>query len=582
MIPDNILLAALKKNKIFDEAAIKNITAEAKASSQAIEDFILSHRLINEEQLLALKSEILKLPVKKFEKDEKIDQQILNLIPEDTARQFYLLAFGRAGNTVLVGMVYPEDVRAQDALKFVMNRQNLNFKVYLISPSDHSRFLKDYSTLSQQLAQLLLEFQRKYPQKLKGKAGGAQLVDLESSGLALVEEAPVIRLLSLILNYAVRNRASDIHIEPRRENLRVRLRIDGELFTAIILPLEIHAPIISRLKVMTNLKIDETRIPQDGRFRTIVDGREIDYRLSTFPTAFGEKVAIRILDPTVGLKNLEDLGLSPHNLEILKRAMDRPFGMILISGPTGSGKSTTLYAMIQKMNKDGVNIVSLEDPVEYSIEGINQSQVLPEIGYTFGRGLRQILRQDPDIILVGEIRDSETAELAVHAALTGHIVLSTLHTNNAIGVAPRLIDLGVQPFLLPSALNLMMAQRLVRRLCPHCRQKVTAPPELEKIIDEAVSTLPPEIKNTLPLKKPYEIYEPKGCPECKGKGYIGRVAIFEMLEMTPELEKIILGRLPESEFLEEAKRQKMITLRQDGIIKVLSGLTSLAEVLKET
>jgi len=274
--------------------------------------------------------------------------------------------------------------------------------------------------------------------------------------------------------------------------------------------------------------------------------------------------------------------VAPSWLIILKRAMDRPFGMILISGPTGSGKSTTLYAMIQKMNKDGVNIVSLEDPVEYSIEGINQSQVLPEIGYTFGRGLRQILRQDPDIILVGEIRDSETAELAVHAALTGHIVLSTLHTNNAIGVAPRLIDLGVQPFLLPSALNLMMAQRLVRRLCPHCRQKVTAPPELEKIIDEAVSTLPPEIKNTLPLKKPYEIYEPKGCPECKGKGYIGRVAIFEMLEMTPELEKIILGRLPESEFLEEAKRQKMITLRQDGIIKVLSGLTSLAEVLKET
>ena len=248
---------------------------------------------------------------------------------------------------------------------------------------------------------------------------------------AIAEEAPIIKLLSAVFTYAVRTRASDIHIEPLRDKLRIRLRVDGNLTSNIFLPLEIHSAIVSRIKVMSNLKIDETRVPQDGRFHTYIDEKEIDYRVSTFPTALGEKVAIRVLDPTIGLKSIKDLGVEGHNAAILAKALAKPYGMILITGPTGSGKSTTLYAMLQELNKDGVNIVSLEDPVEYTVEGVNQSQVLPEIGYTFANGLRSILRQDPDVIMIGEIRDSETADLAIHAALTGHIVLATLHTNNA-------------------------------------------------------------------------------------------------------------------------------------------------------
>jgi len=274
--------------------------------------------------------------------------------------------------------------------------------------------------------------------------------------------------------------------------------------------------------------------------------------------------------------------LMGRNMEVLTRGMEKPFGMILLSGPTGSGKSTTLYAIMQKMNRDNVNIISLEDPVEYTMEGINQSQVLPEIGYTFARGLRQILRQDPDVILIGEIRDNETAELATHAALTGHIVLSTIHTNNAIGVIPRLLDMQVPPFLLPSALNLMIAQRLVRRLCPNCKKAVPASEKATQIIEEALNSLSPNIKATIKYQKPYTIYQPVGCSECQNKGLKGRIALFEILEMTPQIEKIILSQMSETELLKESERQGMITLRQDGIMKVLEGITTLEEVLRET
>jgi type IV pilus assembly protein PilB len=288
------------------------------------------------------------------------------------------------------------------------------------------------------------------------------------------------------------------------------------------------------------------------------------------------------LDPTVGLKTIHELGLEGKNLNILEEEIQKPYGMILITGPTGSGKTTTLYALLQQLNQDKVNIISLEDPVEYTIEGINQSQVLPEIGYTFARGLRQIVRQDPDIIMVGEIRDHETAELAVQSALTGHLVLSTLHTNNAIGVIPRLIDLGVEKFLIPSSLNLMIAQRLARRLCNDCKERVLATPAEQSIIEESLSTLPKEIKENLPYKPPYYIYKSKGCPACNNKGYLGRIAIFEMLRMTPELEQIILTQPSQERLMAEAKRQGMITLRQDGIIKALEGLVSLEEVLAIT
>jgi type II secretory ATPase GspE/PulE/Tfp pilus assembly ATPase PilB-like protein len=349
-----------------------------------------------------------------------------------------------------------------------------------------------------------------------------------------------------------------------------------------LLPLEIHLPIVSRIKIMSNLKIDELRIPQDGRFRSIIDERVVDFRVSTFPTSHGEKVAIRILDSTTGLLSIQQLGMSDVATNTIKEAIKKPYGMILITGPTGSGKTTTLYAMLQLLNKDGVNLVTLEDPVEYTLEGVNQSQVLPEIGYTFAKGLRHIVRQDPDIIMVGEVRDTETAELAVHAALTGHLVLSTLHTNNAAGVIPRLIDLGVQKFLLPSSINIMIAQRLVRRLCPHCKkEKVLSAKETQKI-DDILSGLKPEDLAKYNIKKPYKIYESVGCEECNNRGFKGRVGIYEILLMNKEIEEIIHSNFSESKLSFAMQNQGMLTLSQDGISKVLMGLTTLEEVLEET
>jgi len=332
---------------------------------------------------------------------------------------------------------------------------------------------------------------------------------------------------------------------------------------------------------MSSLQIDEMRIPQDGRFRTIIDEKPIDFRVSTFPTSYGEKVAIRVLDPTVGLLGVHQLGLNNYEINKVNTAIARPYGMILVSGPTGSGKTTTLYALLQKLNKDADNIVTLEDPVEYTLEGINQSQVLPEINYTFARGLRHIVRQDPDIIMVGEIRDSETAELAIHAALTGHLVLSTIHTNNAIGVIPRLLDLGIQKFLIPSTLNMVISQRLVRKLCPLCKKEREANAEETQIIDEALKNMPKELIGNLGTR-PYKIFDPVGCSECNNKGYKGRVGLFEVLEMSQQMENIILGNMSETQLQVEAQKAGMITLRQDAILKVLSGTTSIEEAISET
>ena len=379
---------------------------------------------------------------------------------------------------------------------------------------------------------------------------------------------------------AVLSKASDIHIEPQQNSLRIRFRNEGDLHQVASLPVQLAQPIVSRVKVISNLKIDETRIPQDGRFRARIFDRDIDFRVATFPTPLGEKVAIRVLDPTTGLKHFDNLPLRYGNLEAVKAGLEKPFGMVLVTGPTGSGKTTTLYAFLQKLNNEDVNIVSLEDPVEYFVAGVNQSQVQPEIGYDFASGLRQILRQDPDIVMVGEIRDNETAGLAVQAALTGHIVLSTLHTNNAAGVIPRLIDMKVEPFLLPVSLNLMMAQRLVGQICPDCRFQEEASPDLARTIARALEGLKPEIIEK--YRPPYKIWHTKGCGTCKGKGIVDRVPIYEVFRMTPALEEVIVSSPTIQKIAAEAKRQGMITLRQDGVMKALDGITLMEEVMRET
>ncbi|MDD2678121.1 MAG: GspE/PulE family protein [Candidatus Paceibacterota bacterium] len=581
MEKDEIFLATLIQRGIISEINAQKILEEAKTLEKRAEEIIRDKQLADENVLANIKGEIFKLPVKIFSKNEVIPTSVLNLIPEDTARHYKFIAFNKEGNVLSIGMVYPDELKAQEAVRFITNRLNLEFKVFIIKDSDLKEILKQYQTFAEEFNALVQDFQRRFGAG-RVRKDSFRLVDLESTAGAVAEEAPIIKLFASILKQAVRSRSSDIHIEAERNKLRVRFRVDGNLATSLTLPSSVHQAIISRVKIMANLKIDETRLPQDGRFFAIIDEKEIDFRVSTFPTTLGEKVAIRILDPTVGLKSIHELGIEGKNLEILEEEIKKPYGMILLTGPTGSGKTTTLYAVMQVLNQDNVNIVSLEDPVEYTMEGINQSQVLPEIGYTFARGLRHIVRQDPDIIMVGEIRDKETAELATHAALTGHLVLSTLHTNNAIGVIPRLVDLGVDAFLVPPSLNLMIGQRLCRRLCPDCKKRILANETEQAIIDENVNSLPKNLKEKFSQQKPYHLYKSQGCSNCNQKGYLGRIGIFEILKMTPDLEQIILTQPSQEKLLLEAKKQEMITLRQSGIIKVLEGLVSLEEVLAIT
>lgn len=581
MIQEEVFLSALVRKGLVKDDQAQQVLLELKATSKRAEELLLDKRLVDGKETAQVKSELFKLPTKFFVKDETVPQGILNLIPEDTARHYHFIALAKDKNVLSVGMVFPDDFKAQETIKFIASRLNLGIKVFIITLDDLKNALKQYQTFAQEFGKLVEDFQKKFSAAPKAKSS-YQIIDLESTQGVVAEEAPIIRLFASILKQGMRSRASDIHIEPERNKLRVRFRIDGNLATNLHLPLAVHQPIISRIKIMANLKIDETRMPQDGRFVSLIDEKEIDFRISTFPTALGEKAAIRILDPTTGLKTIHELGLEGANLVVLEEEMRKPFGMILLTGPTGSGKTTTLYAILQILNQDKVNIASLEDPVEYTIEGVNQSQVLPEIGYTFARGLRQMVRQDPDIIMVGEIRDNETAELAVHSALTGHLVLSTLHTNNAVGVVPRLIDLDVERFLIPSSLNLAIAQRLARRLCPDCKERVLANPAEQRIIEDNLAALPSDKKTGLAYKPPYYIYKSRGCPSCNSKGFLGRLGIFEMLKMTPELEQIILTQPSQEKLMAEARRQGMITLRQDGILKALAGALSLEEVLSIT
>lgn len=504
---------------------------------------------------------------------EKIPSDVLILIPEDSAQFYKMVPLELAGRVLSVGMVDPDDLRAQEALNFLTSQLGFVAKVFKISEAQWQKAMDQYKGIRREVSQALEELEKVVTEEELLTSGGPAAPEDEF-------EAPIIRVVTSIVKNAVDSRASDIHIEPSFEKLRVRYRIDGVLATILTLPLAVHNAIISRVKILSNLRIDERRIPQDGRFRSRLGNKEIDFRVAVFPTTAGEKVTLRILDTSTGVKTLPELGITGRNFKVINEAIHKPFGMIFITGPTGSGKSTTIYSVLQILNTDAVNIVTLEDPVEYYIAGVNQSQIRPEIGYTFGSGLRQILRQDPNVIVVGEVRDNETATLAIHAALTGHVMLSTLHTNDAIGGLPRLIDLGVEPFLLPSSLNLLVAQRLVKRLCPDCKKETAASESAKKIIIDTIESLPPEIKKDVKIKEPIKIFEPQGCVLCNNKGTKGRVGIFEMFAMTPELAKITSEGVTEEKLQAEAKRQNMVTMLQDGILKVLEGTIGLEELVQ--
>lgn len=569
-MPAHTLLDLLESRGVITSDKARSTREEARKTNKDIEVILTEKYSIKEAEILQAKSELLGIPSRDL-LGEKVAFDVLRYIPEEAARNYQFVPIGIVNGVLEVGMVSPESIEAREALQFISSSTNLPFRVFLISRSDLKSVLGGYGGLRGEVTKALSELE-----SAAKEVGTSGYTKLEEAAF-LQEDAPITKTVAVMLRHAIEGRASDIHIEPGKDQLRVRFRMDGLLYTSLYLPMTVHEAIISRVKIMSSLKIDEKRIPQDGRFRANISGRDIDFRISTFPTYFGEKVAIRILDPHEGVKELPALGLEGRNLAVVQENLKRPYGLIVITGPTGSGKSTTLYAMLRILNDEKRNIVSLEDPVEYYIEGLNQSQVRPEIGYSFANGIRQILRQDPDIIMVGEIRDKETAQLAIHAALTGHLVLSTLHTNDALGVIPRLIDMGVDPFLIPAALNLALAQRLVRTLCSDSKKEIPVAGRLKVSLEEGLGNLPEDIKKKISLPK--KIYEALASPSCP-KGTRGRIGLFEVLSMTPELERIVLKEPSESAILEEAKRQEMITMRQDGYMKVLAGTIGLEELIE--
>ena len=521
---------------------------------------------------------------KKIEWSEiEINEKIPKLISVESLEKCKFIPFDINKEYVNVAVVENLDFNSQNALRFFARKNKKNVKVFKITEDEFNLLLGKFKDPSSEISKAVSDFEEGEKEiELKRSSKG------QREKFGVLKDAPVAKMVEVIIKNAIDGKASDIHIEPMDNSVRVRFRVDGVLYNSIVLPKKIGPAVISRTKILSNLKIDEKRKPQDGRFRIKDLGRTIDFRVSSLPTSYGEKIVMRILDTKSGLVKLDQLGIEGREREIIDRVIQEPHGIILVTGPTGSGKSTSLYSVLRILNKVGVNIITLEDPVEYVVEGINQSQVRPEIEYTFASGLRSILRQDPDVIMVGEIRDEETAELAIHAALTGHLVLSTLHTNSAIGAIARLTDMGIQPFLMASSLNLLMGQRLVRRICPKCGVEVKdIPKEALEMIEAEIRKIPEEAlkrveKNMTKENMQVKIFKGKGCNHCGNTGMKGRIGIYEMVEVNGKVSVLIGDKASESELEKMAREDGYTTMKQDGIIKVLQGMTTIEEVQRVT
>ncbi|PIY94629.1 MAG: type II secretion system protein GspE [Candidatus Levybacteria bacterium CG_4_10_14_0_8_um_filter_35_23] len=538
---------------------------KVKSASLAVSDIsvIEDMNIVSEEKLTEAKALHLGIPFISLE-NTSFSPQALGYIPRAVVERFQLIPFifDDKANTLSVAMANPVDL---EAISFVQQKTGLTVKAFAATPSDVRR------SIDQQYRQ---EIVGQVGEALKEteEYGKARIID--SSKIAeIIKEAPIAKIVSTILEYAVTSRSSDVHIEPQEDRVRVRYRIDGILYDRLSLPKTVQEAVISRIKILSEMKIDEHRSPQDGRFNFKVEDKEVDLRISVLPTTFGEKIVMRLLRKSGGLPTLNDLGLAGTSLKNLETAILRPHGIIIVCGPTGSGKTTTLYSVLSKLNTTRVNIMTLEDPVEYQIAGINQVQINPGVGLTFATGLRSFLRQDPNIILVGEIRDEETTDLAIQAALTGHLVFSTLHTSSAAGALPRLIDLGAETFLLASTMNAILAQRIVRRVCSSCKEAYTPLPQ---ILDE--------IKNGLGLlykeKDDVKLYKGKGCNECGGTGYTGRIGIYETLTISEKIAALVLQSADSGTIEKQAIAEGMITMKQDGYLKALQGVTTIEEVIR--
>jgi len=536
-------------------------------TGKPVEKILLERQYVEPVEITKARGEIFNIPFIQVS-SRIIPPEILDYVPEPVARKYKLIPFKEEKGELSVAMTDPLDLQV---IEFLEKRAGLKVVPYVAEESDvlqtiESQYGKSIGTEVSAALEEVGAGTTKIEEQIKDINKAEQTI----------RDAPVARIVSAILEYAVKSRSSDIHIEPQEDRSRVRYRIDGILQERLSLPKNVHSSVVARIKILSNLKIDERRVPQDGRFKVQIGDTKTDLRVSTLPTIFGEKVVIRLLKEQSRVLDLPDLGLRGTSLKRVQEAISLPDGIILVTGPTGSGKTVTLATCLSKVNIAGVNIVTLEDPVEVRVAGVNQVQINPQAGLTFASGLRSILRQDPDIVMVGEIRDEETAHLAIHAALTGHLVLSTLHTNSAAGAIPRLIDMEAEPFLIGSTVSIVVAQRLVRRICEDCKEEYEAPAKIEEEIKQSLGKVYPSDK----IKGKLKLYRGKGCDRCDQSGYSGRIGIFEVLKMSESVRRMTLERETEAVISEEAIKEGMFTLVQDGYLKVIEGITSVEEVMR--
>lgn len=567
----------LAEEKLISANQLEEVRKAVLVLKQDAEKILIDKKMVDYENLTMVKARVFNMLYQNLAA-KKLNENILSVIPIEAAENYKIVCFGKTDNKIKVGITDPNNFKAIEAVDFLAKEGGVEVEYYLISPLSFNIAFKQYKTLRGEVTSAL---------KTRAEEEATELAKIKGRETDKLEEitktAPVAKIVSVIIGHAVDGRASDIHIEPLLKESRVRYRIDGILGTSLVLPKNVHGAIIGRVKVLANLKLDETRIPQDGRIRMTVGGKEIDLRVSTLPLVDEEKVVMRILDQSKKISTLEELGFIGEGLRVIERNINKTDSIFLVTGPTGSGKSTTLFSILTKLNQESINISTLEDPVEYYVKGINQSQIKSEIGYTFATGLRSLLRQDPDIVMVGEIRDNETAELAVHAGLTGHFVLSTLHTNDAFGAIPRLLDMKVEPFLLASTLNTVVAQRLVRKICSHCKTEDKLPDELVADIKSEIKKIPVEaINEDLPdfnINK-LTFYKGAGCSRCGHSGFIDRIAISEVIDVNDKIKNIIMDEKRMLKMDDITASQKFISIKQDSIIKVLLGLTTAKEVMR--
>ena len=568
----SILLLLQEQGLISDDILVKindSVLAEGKTTEEAI---LLAG--IEPAILRKASAEYYQVPAFLISEGFEITTALLSYIPEDSALHYHIVPLVLEDDVLVVGVNDPDDLQIREALNFISAKHNIPYKLVFMLMADIIKAQEFYSNLKGEVTDALVTLETELDTEIAKNSAEAENGE-EASFEHIKEDAPVTKIVATILRYAVDGKASDIHIEPNEKKVVVRFRVDGVLATSLELPKGVQMAVAARIKILTSMRLDERRKPQDGRFSATFDGRKIDFRVSILPTSHGEKVVMRILDNEKGVRTLEDVGVTGHLLESIKRMLTEPYGIILISGPTGSGKSTTLYAMLSALDKGSKNVLSLEDPVEYDIEGVSQSQMRPEIGYTFAAGLRAALRQDPDIIMVGEIRDKETAQLAIQAALTGHLVLSTIHTNNAIGVIPRLIDMGVDPYLIAPTLKLAIAQRLSRKVKEGTGIEKPVSKGMQFMMDDTFKTLPAKFSSRIPTGT--TVVHPEPTPGC-ATGLRGRMAIVEVLEVNEAIQELILKSASEEEIYNEARKHGFMTMKEDAIIKALAHKIPLEEM----